>query len=92
MDILNHIIKKVGNSTFEAAKNKLTQLLQSGHDNKIITKPEFEAMYPDRKSASKYYCNFKVHKEHTHIPQVSPIISGSGLILDNLSRFVDYYN
>ena len=36
--------KKVDNSIFKAAKNKLTQIWQSGYDNEIITKPEFEAM------------------------------------------------
>ena len=75
----------------QLAKNKLTKLLQSGYDNEILTKAEFEAMCPDSKNASKYYCNFKVHKEYTHIPPVRPIISGSGSILENPSKFVDYY-
>ena len=39
---------------------------------------------------SKFYCNFKVHKDYDHIPPVRPIISGSGSLLENPSKFVDY--
>ena len=66
-------------------------LLQSGYDNEIISKDEFEAMCPDSKTASKFYCNFQIHKPHNHIPPVRPNVSGSGSILENPSKFVDFH-
>ena len=48
-------------------------------------------MCPDGKMASKFYCNFKIHKEHVHIPPVRPIISGSGSIVENPSKFIDFH-
>ena len=76
---------------FDEAKNKILRHIQSGYDNEIISKPEFEAMCPESKKASKLYCNFKIHKEHDHIPPVRAIISGSGSILENPSKFVDFH-
>ena len=82
---------KVHAGVFEAAKNKLMDLLNSGYDNEIITKQEFEAMCPEGKTASRFYCNFKIHKTHEHVPPVRAIISGSGSILENPSKFVDHH-
>ena len=48
-------------------------------------------MCPESKTASKLYCNFKLHKPHDHIPPVRPIVSGSGSILENPSKFVDFH-
>ena len=47
-------------------------------------------MKPREKEAAKFYCNFKVHKEHEHMkaPPVRPIISGSGSALENVGKFV----
>ena len=39
----------------------------------------------------KITCPFKIHKQHEHIPPVRPIVSGSGSILEDLSKFVDYH-
>ena len=83
--------KKVNQTVLEEAKNKILRHIQSGYDNEIISKPEFEAMCPESKKASKLYCNFKIHKEHEHIPPVRAIISGSGSILENPSKFVDFH-
>ena len=83
--------KKVHKDEFENSKKKLTRLLESGYDNEILDKLEFESMCPESKTASKFYCNFKIHKKHDHIPPVRPIISGSGSILENPSKFVDHH-
>ena len=83
--------KKVSETQFEEAKIKLLKLLQSGFDNEIITKQEYSAMCPQSKSTSRFYCNFKIHKDYEHIPPVRAIISGSGSILENPSKFVDHY-
>ena len=82
---------KVNDNLFNEAKNKLQALLMSGFDNDIISKQELEAMCPESKTMSKFYCNFKVHKQYEHIPPVRPIISGSGSLLENPSKFVDYH-
>ena len=34
---------------------------------------------------------FKIHKPHDHIPPVRPIVSGSGSIVENPSKFVDFH-
>ena len=83
--------RKVSEAQFEEAKLKLLKLLQSGFDNEILTKQEFSAMCRESKSTSMFYCNFKIHKEYEHIPPVRAIISGSGSILENPSKFVDHY-
>ena len=83
--------KKVTETVLKDAKDKIMKVLQSGYNNEIITKQEYEAMCPESKTPSKFYCNFKVHKPHTHIPPVRPIISGSGSILENPSKFVDFH-
>ena len=83
--------KQVNESKFEEAKDKLLQLLQTGYDNEIISKQEFDAMCPIGKTTSRFYCNFKIHKPHQHIPPVRAIISGSGSILENPSKYVDYF-
>ena len=83
--------KKVTNVVLEDAKNQIFKLLQSGLDNEIISKQEYEAMCPQGKTPSKFYCNFKIHKPHNHIPPVRAIISGSGSFLENPSKFVDFH-
>ena len=75
--------KEVIEADFDKAKNNILSLLQSDYDNEIISKDEFEAMCPDSKTASKFYCNFKIHKPHNHIPPVRPIVNGSGSNFEN---------
>ena len=43
------------------------------------------------KTTSRFYCNFKIHKPHQRKPPVRAIIGESGSILENPSKFVDYY-
>ena len=83
--------KIVSESALDTAKSELLALLQAGFDNKIITKEEFEEMWPKSKTASKFYCNFKIKKTYDHIPPVRPIISGSGSFVENPSKFIDHH-
>ena len=85
------LYKKISDKNCIEAKIKLQALLMSGFENEIISKEELEAMCPENKTMSKLYCNFNVHKDYAHIPPVRPIISGSGSILENPSKFVDYH-
>ena len=84
---------KVNSKTIEVAKSKLKLVLEEGLNNEMITKEEYNAMKPDDKKPGKFYCTYKVHKEHTEgkAPPVRPITSGNGSITENLSFFVEHH-
>ena len=48
-------------------------------------------MNVEDKKAGRFYCNFKVHKQHDHIPPPRPIVSGSGSFAENVGIFVDHH-
>ena len=50
-------------------------------------------MNTEDKKPSTFYCNFKVHKQtdHTTLPPVRPIASGSGSITENISLLVEHH-
>ena len=50
-------------------------------------------MNPVDKDASRFYCNYKVHKQtkNNEIPPVRAIVSGSGSITESISLFVEYH-
>ena len=85
--------KAVHEFALEEAKSKITETLKEALEQEIITETEYTAMNPEDKNPSKFYCNFKVHKqtEHGEIPPVRPIISGSGAITENISVFVEHH-
>ena len=85
--------KKVSETDLEHAKNKLQIIIDEGYDNEILSKEEYQAMCPEGKKPGKFYCNFKVHKEHEHgkAPPVRPICSGCGSVLENPSAFVQHH-
>ena len=55
---------KVDKIELQKTQIKVRNLLQEGLDCKILSKEEFDAMIADDKEAAKFYCTFKVHKEH----------------------------
>ena len=75
---------KVDSIVLEKAKDKITQ---------IISKDEFEAMNQENKNPGRFYCTFKVHKEHNEgtAPPERPIISGSASITENSSLYVEHH-
>ena len=85
--------KAVHEFALEDAKSKIIETLKEALEQEIITETEYTAMNPEDKNPSKFYCNFKVHKqtEHGEIPPVRPIISGSGAITENISIFVEHH-
>jgi hypothetical protein len=85
--------RRVEDTSLEIAKMKIKLILEEGYNNNIITHEEFNAMNPDDNDAAKFYCNFKVHKEHTPMtaPPPRPIISGSNSITKNIGHFVEFY-
>ena len=84
---------EVENIELERTKSKIKHLVQEGLENDILTKEEYEAMLADDKDAAKFYCIFKVHKEHEPMtaPPPRPIVSGSGSATENIAEFVEYH-
>ena len=84
---------QVENIELERTKVKIKHLVKEGLENDILTKEESEAMLADEKDAAKFYCIFKVHKEHEPMtaPPPRPIVSGSGSATENIAAFVEYH-
>ena len=85
--------KKVDPFIIEHSKNQITQLLQEGLDNRIISKLEYEAMSPEEKGPGRFYCTFKVHKIHEvgSIPPERPIVSCNNSITENIGQYVEFH-
>ena len=77
----------------ENAKRKIKAVIQEGLDQNIISQSEFLAMSADDKDPARFYCNFKVHKEHAHKqpPPPRPIISGSESLTDNIGTYLEHH-
>ena len=82
---------QVNDIELEQAKKNIRNILLEALENEIISKSEFNAMIADDKNTGRFYCNFKVHKEHEHIPPPRPITSGSGSLTEGIGRFVDHH-
>ena len=80
-------------STITETNKEINTLIEEAYDNNRINKDEFEAMNPENKVPGKFYCNFKVHKDHTEgqPPSVRPIVSCCGSLTENASLFVEHY-
>ena len=85
--------EKIGEDSLTQAKEKITNLIEEGFDNRYISKEEFEALDPSDKGASRFYQIFKVHKNHSFgtIPPSRPIISGNNSITENMSRYINHH-
>jgi hypothetical protein len=85
--------KRVEDNMLQIAKNKIKQVLEEGYAEDIISWDEYKAMNPEDMDAAKFYCNFKVHKEHEPMtaPPPRPIISGSNSITKNIGTFVEHH-
>ena len=73
------------------AKKTIQLLIEEGLDHEYLNRNEFQAMIPEGKNPSRFYRNFKVHKNYEHIPPVRPIVSGSGSITENVGKFVAHH-
>ena len=54
------------------AKDKLTNVIREAFDNRIILKEERYAMDPKDRVPGRFYCTFKVHKDHKEGERKSP--------------------
>ena len=84
--------KKEDDFALDRARSHIQNTLKEALKENIITKEEYKFMDPEDKNASKFYCNFKVHKKHMHkeTPPPRPIISGSGSVTENVSLYVEH--
>ena len=50
-------------------------------------------MDPERKNPAKFYCTFKVHKDHEEMkaPPERPIVSACGSVMEQASQFVQHH-
>ena len=81
---------KVDDFEIVRTKQAIRKVVDEGVEKDFITKEEKTAMLSEDKEAAKFYCNFKVHKEHEpgSAPPVRPIISGTGSVMENVGKFV----
>ena len=75
------------------ANENLEKILQEAKDNYLITNAEYDAMLPEGKKLAKFYCTFKVHKEHKHgeAPPERTIVSGCGATFENANKFIEHH-
>ena len=85
--------KEVPDVFLSRAKIEIVSVLEEALENQHITQGEFQAMDPNDSDPARFYCNFKVHKEHSpaETPPVRPIISGSGSITEKMGKHFEYH-
>ena len=83
----------VNEAAIEKARIKRNDVIKEPLENKMITQSEFDAMNTNRKDPARFYCDFKVHKEHKHMkpPPRIPIISSSESLTEKNGTFVEHY-
>lgn len=70
---------------------KIKTEVQKGQEVGILTEEEAEAMCPEDAKPGRLYGLAKDHKEYTRIPPFRPIVSGSGSLTENISKYVDFH-
>ena len=77
----------------ERTKTKIETILKDAIQNSIITKDKYEGMIANYKEPGRFYCNFKIHKQHetNKAPPERPIISGSGSITEGIGEYVNFH-
>ena len=86
--------QKVDDQTLEEAKIKITNIVNEGFHNEILSEQEYAAMTPaENVIPGRFYALFKVHKEYEHgkAPPVRAIISCSGTFSENIAIYVDHH-
>ena len=79
--------------TVEKTKKEIRDVLDKAKENKIISQEEYNAMDPTDKDLARFYCNFKVHKQHKdgELPPVRPIVSGNNSVTEGISKYVEHF-
>ena len=79
---------EVNDFQLDKEKKLIKDISNEGIENKIINKSDFDTMIADDMKGGQFYCNLKVHKEHSHTPPPRPITSGSGSIIENVGKLL----
>ena len=90
---LEHYYEQVTISVFEDTNVRVEQILKEAFKNEQIDRNELEAMNPKGKPYVRFYCTYKVHKQHLP-PQTSPerpLISASGSCLEDIGKYVQHH-
>ena len=71
----------------------IQEQVEKGLNNGWISKDEAKAMAPTEAKPGRLYGLAKVHKKvkEGEIPPFRPIVSGSGSLTENISKFVDFH-
>ena len=74
-------------------KVNLTNVIYEALEQNIMTSNEYAGMNPEGMGAGRFYCNYKVHKEHDHksAPPVRPITSQSGSVCEGIATYVEHH-
>ena len=84
---------KINQLKLGQAQQNIYNIIEEGLHHGYINQNEFDEMNPRDKDFGRFYCNFKVHKEHTPMsaPPPRPIVSVSGSFSENIGVFVEYH-
>ena len=71
-------------------------MVKEAFDNEILSKEEYTDMLPikeDMPVPGRFYCTFKVHKNHEHgkAPPPRAIVSCSGTLTENIALYVEHH-
>ena len=69
----------------------LKEIIADGLEKEYLKPEEAEAMIPSESKPGRLYGLAKDHKDYDHIPPFRPIVSGSGSLTENISKFVDFH-
>ena len=86
--------KEINLTDIEKAKEKISDILKEAFDNEYISENEYKLMLPDTDAIlARFYALFKVHKpyEQGSAPDVRPIVSCSGSMMENIAIFVENF-
>lgn len=81
----------VSQNTLKIALQRIKEVVKEGEENKVLQKTEAMAMIPDEAKPGRLYGLAKDHKEYERIPPFRPIVSGSGSLTENISKYVDHH-
>ena len=87
----NNFYEKVTQRALADGLQNIKEVIESGVQLEILTKEEAIAMVPDEPKPGRLYGLAKDHKEYENIPPFRPIVSGSGSLTENISKYVDFH-
>ncbi len=81
----------VTQNTLSYGLANLKKIITDGLEKEYLKEEEVEAMIPSESKPGRLCELAKDHKDYDHIPPFGPIVSGSGSLTENISKFVDFH-